>query len=680
LVYYRNKGRCSFDIAREDLGGEDGLRRVVITHVTPEVDAGRFPVKRTAGEDVTVEADVFLDGHDELACEVQYRSEPSGSWLSARMESLGNDHWRASFHVAEVGRYRYRIEGWPDPFETWRRDLLKRVEAGQDVELELKVGAILISEASVRAAGADRQRLLDRASALEREWDVTLRVSIALEDTLADLMALYPDKSHATLHDTGQQIVVDTERARFGAWYEVFPRSTSPDPTRPGRLTDVVARLPYISSMGFDVLYLPPIHPIGTTDRKGKNNSTISFEDDPGSPWAIGSKLGGHKAIDPGLGTLADFQHLVMAARDHRMEVALDLALQCSPDHPWVKEHPSWFEQRPDGSIRFAENPPKKYQDIYPLNFKSEDWHALWQEVRSVIDYWIEQGVRIFRVDNPHTKPFAFWEWLINGVKSAHPDVIFLSEAFTRPNVMYHLAKLGFTQSYTYFTWRNSRDELVDYFNQIMRPPVSEFFRPNLWPNTPDILHEYLQVGGRPAFITRLVLAATLSASYGIYGPLFELCEDTAREPGSEEYLNSEKYEIKHWSFDDTSSLRPIVTRINQVRRDNPVLQSDRGLSFHNTDNEAIIAFSKNSGTEDIIVTVVNLDPHHVQSGWIELPLADFDLDPHEAFQVHDLLGDERFTWNGAWNYIRLDPGMLPAHVLKIRRKTRSERDFDYYA
>jgi starch synthase (maltosyl-transferring) len=557
------------------LSGEDGLRRVVITHVKPEVDNGRFPVKRTVGESVTVEADAFLDGQDEMACDLQYRFGPSGKWQSVAMSPLGNDHWQAEFVVTELGRYSYRLEGWRDPFETWRRDLRKRVEAGQDVEVELKVGGQLIRDAGERAGGADRKRLLDRAAALERNWDISLRLSVALEDKLAELMAKHPDKTHSTLYDKGQQIVVDRERARFGAWYELFPRSTSPDPARPGTFADVIARLPYVSSMGFDVLYLAPIHPIGKTERKGKNNSTVCFEDDPGSPWAIGSAHGGHTAVNPDLGTAADFQRLLSAARDQGLEIALDVAFQASPDHPWVKDHPEWFAHRPDGSIRYAENPPKKYQDIYPLNFETESWHALWQELRGVIEYWIEQGVRMFRVDNPHTKPFVFWEWLLSGLKASYPDVIFLSEAFTRPNVMYHLAKVGFTQSYTYFTWRTTKDELTEYFTELTQSEVRQFFRPNLWPNTPDILHEYLQTGGRAAFLVRFVLAATLGASYGIYGPAFELGVNTPWEPGSEEYLDSEKYEVKHWDLEHPRSLRHVIGRVNEVRREKTALQKN---------------------------------------------------------------------------------------------------------
>ena len=658
---------------------EDGLRRVVITHVTPEVDNGRFAVKRAIGETVTVEADLFLDGHDELSCEVQYASPGSSEWAAAPMQPLGNDRWSAAFSVGELGRFRYRIEGWPDAFETWRRDLQKRLEAGQDVLAELTVGAQLVRAAADRATARDRQRLLDRAGALEKDGDDALRASIALEDALSELMTKYPDKTHSTLYDRGQEIAVDPERALFSSWYELFPRSTSTETSRPGRFADVIARLPYVASMGFDVLYLAPIHPIGTTERKGKNNSVVRFENDPGSPWAIGSELGGHKDINPDLGTLVDFRKLVAAARDHGMEVALDVAFQCSPDHPYVREHPEWFANRPDGSIRYAENPPKKYQDIYPLNFETEDWQALWQELRSVIEYWVEQGVRIFRVDNPHTKPFAFWEWLIEGVKSAYPDVILLSEAFTRPNVMYYLAKLGFTQSYTYFTWRNGKAELTEYFTELTQSEVKEYFRPNLWPNTPDILHEYLQQGGRPAFVARLVLAATLAASYGIYGPAFELGLNAPREAGSEEYLDSEKYEVKHWDLEQPQTLRHLIARVNQIRRENPQLQTNRGLRFHQTDNENLIAYSKSHGNGDAILVVANLDPHHLQSGWVELPPADFGLDPYAAFQVQDLLGDGRYTWNGAWNFVELDPAILPAHIFKVESRPRTERDFDQY-
>jgi starch synthase (maltosyl-transferring) len=432
--------------------------------------------------------------------------------------------------------------------------------------------------------------------------------------------------------------------------------------------------------MGFDVLYLPPIHPIGRSHRKGKNNAPSAGPHDPGSPWGIGAAEGGHKAIHPQLGTPEDFRRLVANAREHGIDIALDLAFQCSPDHPYVQDHPQWFRWRPDGTVQYAENPPKKYQDIYPLEFQTEHWQELWEELKSVVLFWIEQGVRIFRVDNPHTKPFHFWEWLIREVKRLHPEIIFLAEAFTRPKVMYYLAKAGFTQSYTYFAWRNTKAELTQYFTELTQTEVREFFRPNLWPNTPDILTEYLQLGGRPAFMARLVLAATLGASYGIYGPAFELGEHQPREPGSEEYLDSEKYEIKHWAIDRPDSLRDFIGRVNRIRRENPALHSHGGLRFHPVDNEQLICYSKQ--TEDasnIILVIVNLDPHHTQSGWVDLP-ADLQAErPAAPYQVHDLLSDGRYLWHGSRNFVELIPQVVPAHIFRIRHRVRTERDFEYY-
>jgi starch synthase (maltosyl-transferring) len=460
----------------------------------------------------------------------------------------------------------------------------------------------------------------------------------------------------------------------------MFPRSCAAQEGKHGTLQDCIARLPYVASMGFDVLYLPPIHPIGYSFRKGKNNILAANPEDVGSPWAIGAKEGGHKSIHPKLGTLEDFKRLVTKAKESGIEIALDIAYQCTPDHPYVKEHPQWFRKRPDGSIQYAENPPKKYQDIYPLDFESDDWRALWEELKSIILFWAEQGVRIFRVDNPHTKSFPFWQWVIPEVKKSYPDAIFLAEAFTRPKVMYRLAKVGFSQSYTYFAWRNTKAELTEYFTEITRTEVADFFRPNLWPNTPDILTEYLQFGGRPAFMARLVLAATLGASYGIYGPAFELCENTARDPGSEEYLNSEKYEIRHWDWERADSLKEFIGMVNRIRRDNPALRGDRGLLFHNVDNPELICFSKR--TEDltnVIVVVVNLDPHHIQSGWVELPMEDLGLDPHQPIQMHDLLTDARHLWHGTKSYVELAPQSVPAHVFRVRHRIRREQDFDYF-
>jgi starch synthase (maltosyl-transferring) len=432
--------------------------------------------------------------------------------------------------------------------------------------------------------------------------------------------------------------------------------------------------------MGFDVLYLPPIHPIGKTNRKGPNNTPEAGPDDPGSPWAIGAMEGGHKAVHPDLGTLKDFQRLLKKAKKAGIELAMDLAFQCTPDHPYVKDHPEWFRHRPDGSIQYAENPPKRYEDIFPLDFEGENWRELWEELKSVVEFWIKQGVRIFRVDNPHTKPFSFWEWLIAETKAKNPDVLFLAEAFTRPKVMYRLAKLGFTQSYTYFAWRNIQWEIREYFTELTQTEVRDFFRPNLWPNTPDILTEYLQIGGRPAFMVRVVLAATLGANYGIYGPALELCVNQALHPGSEEYLDSEKYEIRTWDIQHADTLKEFITRLNRIRRENPALQHDKNLLFHKQDNDQLICYSKHADDfSNIVLVVVNLDPHHRHSGWIEIPLEDLGLVSKEPYQVHDLLSDARYLWNGPRNYVELDPKICPAHVLRIRRRIRTERDFDYY-
>ena len=656
--------------------------RVVIENVRPEIDGGRFPVKRTVGEAVAVTADIHTDGHDLITAVLRYRDGGGSSWRETPLREVGNDRWSGSFRVSSLGRSFYTIEAWVDRFRSWRRDLAKKADAEQDVRVDLLVGAQLIEEAAGRAKGADREALRKAAVALkvQDESGAAEAVGNALDEDLLRRMEAYPDRRHATLYGKELAVVVDRERARFSTWYELFPRSCSPEPGKHGTLRDVVGRLPYIAGMGFDVLYLPPVHPIGHSHRKGKNNVTDPGPDDVGSPWAIGSEEGGHKAVHPALGTLDDFRHLVEKAREQGLEVALDIAFQCSPDHPYVKEHPEWFRLRPDGSVQYAENPPKKYQDIYPLDFETEDWRALWEELRSVVRFWIDQGVRIFRVDNPHTKPFDFWEWLIGGLKEEYPETIFLSEAFTRPKVMYRLAKAGFTQSYTYFAWRNSRWELTEYFTELTQTEVREYFRLNLWPNTPDILTEQLQFGGRAAFLARLVLAATLGASYGIYGPAYELCENRPLAPGKEEYLDSEKYEIRHWEIERPDSLREFIGLVNRIRRENPCLQSDHRLDFHPVDNEQMIAYSKSTGDlSSIILTVVNLDPHHAQAGWVELPLVRLGLDPAVPFQGHDLLSGARYIWHGDRLYFRLDPAEVPAHILRIRRKVRTERDFDYF-
>jgi starch synthase (maltosyl-transferring) len=644
---------------------------VAIDHVWPEIESGRFPIKRVAGDTVVVEADVFADGHDALACALRYRHERERRWTEVPMAFLSNDRWRASFAVDRLGCYRYTITAWPDRFQTWRLDFAKWLAAGQDVGTQLAIAAALVTAAAARARGADRTALHAAAAHLAAE-DRQAAVAQATADDLAALMARYADRDMATTYDRELAVVVDRVRARFSAWYELFPRSTSPVAGRHGTFADVDAYLPYVAGMGFDVVYFPPIHPIGRTHRKGKNNNPRAAADEPGSPWAIGAAEGGHDAVHPALGTLEDFRALVARARDLGLDVALDLAFQCSPDHPYVRDHPEWFRRRPDGSIQFAENPPKKYEDIYPLDFSTDAWPALWDELARVVQFWIDQGVRMFRVDNPHTKPFAFWRWLLDRVRDRHPDVVFLSEAFTRPNIMYRLAALGFAQSYTYFAWRTTRSELTDYFTELTQSPVREYFRPNLWPNTPDILTAYLVDGGRPAFLIRFILAATLGASYGIYGPAFELCEATPLQRGKEEYLNSEKYELRHWDLAQPHSLRTLITRVNAIRRAHPALQADAGLRFHRTDNDQILAYSKATPDRgDVVLVIVSLDPQWPQAGWTDLSVDALGVDARQAFAVHDLLTGARYRWQGARNFVRLDPAESPGHIFHIRREPR---------
>jgi starch synthase (maltosyl-transferring) len=646
----------------------DARNRVVIERVSPEIDCGRFPVKRVVGERVVVEADVFADGHDQIACQILYWQNEK-KLKTSPMKPLGNDRWQGEFSVEELGRYQYTVEGWIDRFETWRVDLVKRVAAGQDVHIELLLGTGMIEEAAAQATGEDARLLRQWANRLREAKDKPEGGAIALEEGLLELIRRYPVRHFASRFEKQLEVMVDREKARFSTWYEVFPRSCAPEAGRHGTFRDCELWLPYIASMGFDVVYLPPIHPIGREFRKGKNNSPNPQPADFGSPWAIGSAEGGHKSIHPNLGTLADFKRFVSAAEKQGLEVAIDIAFQCAPDHPYVREDPEWFRKRPDGSIQYAENPPKKYQDIYPLDFESVEWRALWEELKSVFDYWIDQGVRIFRVDNPHTKPFTFWEWAIGEIKKRHPEVLFLAEAFTKPAVMYRLSKLGFSQSYTYFTWRNTKEEITEYFSELVETEVREYFRPSLWPNTPDILPGFLQAGNRPAFMVRLILAATLGSSYGIYGPAFELCENTPFQPGSEEYLNSEKYELKHRDLNSAGSLRDFIARINQIRKENPALQSNRSLRFHETDNPELICYSKTSDDlSDVIIVIVNLDCVRAQTGWVDLDLSSLGLDDNQTYKVHDLLGQGEYLWHGSRNYVALMPESLPSHILRVRR------------
>jgi starch synthase (maltosyl-transferring) len=650
----------------------DGRRRVVIDRVSPEVDGGRFPAKCVEGDKVTVEADIFTDGADSIEAELLFRRLGATEWSAEPMSHLGNDLWTASFTAGAPGTYEYTVRAWVDHFLTWQKGLKKKIEAGQDVGIDLKIGATLVELGAARAKGEDAGTLHHHVGLLdigEREE----AIEAALGDELASAMLRSPDKSVAGMYEKLLQMQVDQRKAGFSTWYEFFPRSWGSEPGRHGTFLDCIRILPRIAQMGFDVVYLPPIHPIGMTKRKGRNNSLVAASDDPGSCWAIGSSEGGHKAIHPELGTFADFGAFVSEAERNGISVALDIAFQCSPDHPYVKEHPQWFRWRPDGSVQFAENPPKRYEDILPIDFESKDWQNLWVELRSIFLFWIERGVRIFRVDNPHTKAFAFWEWAIASIRKQHPDTVFLAEAFTRPKLMSRLAKAGYTQSYTYFTWRNTKWELQEYLKELTSTSLNEFMRPNFWPNTPDILHEELQTGGRPTFIIRLVLAATLSSNYGMYGPAYELCEHVPVAEGKEEYLDSEKYEIKRWDLDRPGNIRVEIALVNRIRKTNPALQQTGDITFVRIDavesreHDLLMGYVKRSSDGgNVILTVVNLDPSNTQGGWLRFPLELFGLPHDQGFTVEDLFGGKTYSWGGEWNYIELDPRATPAHIFRV--------------
>jgi starch synthase (maltosyl-transferring) len=656
---------------------EQGRSRVIIENISPNVDGGRFAAKRTVGETVRVEADVFVDGHDQISVALKHRTPGMPEWNEVDMTPLVNDRWMGEFDVHAVGWREFTVCAWVDRFATWRYDMKKRVAAGQDVSVDLVIGSQLVDEAAEANEGEVAKTLRNYANFLRGELRDEA-VEVALGTSLAALMRRHAPRQFLTEWPTTIAMWVDRPKARFSSWYELFPRSASPDRTRHGTLRDVENRLPRIAEMGFDVLYLPPIHPIGRAFRKGRNNSPVAEEGDVGSPWAIGGPEGGHDAIHPELGTFEDFERLVRAAHEQGIEIAMDMAFQCSPDHPYVKQHPDWFRHRPDGTIQYAENPPKKYQDIYPFDFECQNWEALWNELLRVVLFWADKGVKIFRVDNPHTKPFPFWEWLIAEVKKRDPNVLFLAEAFTRPKVMYRLAKLGFTQSYTYFAWRNEPWGIRQYFTELTTEPVVDFFRPNAWPNTPDILNEYLQTDSRAAYVIRAVLASTLCANYGIYGPAFELMEGRPVKRGSEEYLDSEKYQLRQWDLDSPQSLAELLGRLNRIRKENPALQHDRGLVFHPTDNPTVVCYSKTLGNNTILVAV-NTDPYHTQWANLDLNLAALNVPADQQFQVHDLLTDLRYRWQGNRAVVGLDPGSLPVHVFAVRRYSRTEADFEYF-
>jgi starch synthase (maltosyl-transferring) len=644
---------------------------VIIERMEPQINGGRYRAKAVVGDEVEVSADIYRDGPAVLRAVIRYRGPSSRRWQEAPMRQADNDRWVGTFPPDKIGVWRYTVEGWTDRFATWRRDLIKRLDAGQDVDVELEEGALMM-EARLGAVPASRRKKLQAAiDAVRAERPSRKRdgagappAAAVVDPQIESIMTAYGDRSGSTVASPALELFVDRERARFGAWYEFFPRSTGTK-TKHGTFETAKKELPRIAAMGFDVVYLPPIHPIGKSYRKGKNNKLEARPTDVGSPWAIGGDAGGHRDVHPDLGTIEDFDGFVAEAQRQGLEVALDFAIQCSPDHPWVTEHPEWFVHRPDGTIRYAENPPKKYQDIYPINFDTEDKEGLWLELKGILEHWISHGVKIFRVDNPHTKTFPFWEWVIEELKSEHPDLILLAEAFTRPKVMRHLAKIGFTQSYTYFTWRNEKWEIIEYLNELTRSEMRHYFRPNFFVNTPDILHEYLQMGGPPAFKVRLVLAAFLSPSYGVYSG-YELYENVPAETGSEEYLNSEKFELRPRDYSRSDSLIPYITRINEIRHKHPALSELTNLSFHHIDKDHMLAFSKRSPGQDAILVIVNLNPFHWGEATVNLDLDALGVEEGREFEVHDLITETTYVWRGSSSYVRLDPFEEPAHVFRI--------------
>lgn len=642
---------------------------IVIEAVWPQIDGGLFPVKCVVGETIKVEADIFKDGHEILRACIKYREKSKPEWDEAPMILINNDHWEGFFTPQKNTRYVYTVEAWVDPIATWTRFMEKKCPANPSVQSDLLEGIRELEKMADQARAADRNKIIQIKKLLELSAGASEEILRILSSAdYKEMASRYARRDKISRYFQELNLTVDRKIAEFSAWYEMFPRSQTKNPNESGTFKEALKRLPEIKKMGFDVIYLPPIHPIGVTNRKGPNNSLIADKNSPGSPWAIGGAEGGHKAIHPDLGSFQDFKKFVEAAREYEMEVALDFALQCSPDHPYVKEHPEWFYRLPDGTIRFAENPPKKYEDIYPINFYCENQAELWDELRSIVLFWIERGVKIFRVDNPHTKPLRFWQWLIESVQEQYPETIFLAEAFTRPKVMKFLAKAGFAQSYTYFTWRNYKWDLRQYAEELTQSDMKHYFRGNFFANTPDILPEILQKGGRPAFKMRLVLAATLSSVYGIYSG-FELCENEAVREGSEEYKNSEKYQLKPRSWKQEGNLTDYIARINQIRAQNSALHDYKNLQFFHTCNGNILCYGKKTpDCSNIIIVVVNLDPFHVHEDLVSLPIWDFGIEGWQTYQMRDLITGEKYYWKGEHNYVRLDPGYEPAHIFQLRK------------
>lgn len=657
----------------------DGRKRVEVENIKPCVDGGLFPIKRIEGEMLKVSADLLCDSHDSIDGNILYKNQKETEWNISPMHLVVNDRWEGSFHLSEAGEYLYTVRAWVDHFQSWQHILVKKYSASQDISVELLSGVQLLTDALLRIPSEFHPAIESLIEMLQSDKENPKTVLLATDKEITALMKAYPDLTLALTDPVQYRVIVERKRALFSTWYEVFPRSCSFREEVSGTFRDCEQRLPVIAQMGFDVLYFPPVHPIGWTNRKGKNNSLEVKTEDPGSPWAIGSYDGGHKDVEPSLGTIEDFVNLINAATSYGMEIAMDIAFQCSPDHPYLKTNPEWFKVRADGSIQYAENPPKKYQDIVPFDFETQSWKELWEELKSVLFFWLDKGVRIFRVDNPHTKPFALWEWLIKEVRVSYPDTIFLSEAFTRPKIMYRLAKLGFSQSYTYFTWRNTKEELTQYINELNQTEISDFFRPNLWPTTPDILPQYLQFGDQRAFAVRLVLAATLSSSYGIYGPSFELAENQAF-PGKEEYLNSEKYEIKHWDWDKGERIRNLISDLNRIRQLNPAFHDFKNTRFCQVDNDYLLFYMKTmDNISDTFFVVINLDPFHIQSGQMHIPVSELGISRVQPYLLEDQLNGERFVFSGESNCISIDPNKTPAYLFRLYQQVSKETSFDYY-
>lgn len=641
--------------------------RTIIENVNPQLQHGDFYIKRIVGEAIDVGADVFADGHDVVACVVRYRHEKERNWKEQRMAHQGNDYWTGSFVVEKQGLYTYAVQGWVDYALNWQHGILRKIEDGQHVKSELLEGVGYIEEIESKCNKTEKAYLKKVKAAFTDEASYELAIKEACSSDLESIFIKYPTRFLASV-SREFRVYVDRKKALFSTWYEFFPRSAAREPGQHGTFKDCERLLPRIAGMGFDVLYFPPVHPIGEVNRKGKNNSTLAQPGDVGSPWGIGSAKGGHKSIHPLLGTEDDFRDLIKKAEDEGIEIAMDFALQCAPDHPYVKEHPEWFKWRPDGTVQYAENPPKKYQDILPIYFETADWKNLWRELLSIAMYWIEEfGIRIFRVDNPHTKPFKFWGWLIGEVKKKHPDVLFLSEAFTRPKVMHELGRQGFTQSYTYFTWRNNKEELMAYMKELTQTDQADFFRPNFWPNTPDINPYPLQGANEAMFLQRYMMAATLSSNTGVYGPVYEQMVSDA-VPGKEEYLNSEKYQICHWDWDQENKLTHVITKINRARHEQASLQQTRNIEFCQTDNDQLMAWCKydEQGDNETLM-VVSLDAYYTKQGWVRLPLERLGVVEGQQVQMCDLITGSSYIWDKEWNYVELHP-TLPFHIFGIKK------------